>query len=104
MKKSSISIALLLALSLTACVDDGEDGLQGIDGADGVSGTDGADGVSSFVTRTDVVTSNANIAYAAYADSLISARTLRNVIATFVAAPTEANFSSAKQVLPTMQN
>jgi putative iron-regulated protein len=94
MKKSSISLALLLALSLTACVDDGEDGVQGINGADGASGTDG---VSTFVTRADVVTSNANIAYAAYADSLISAQTMRDVLATFIADPSAANLTSAKQ-------
>jgi putative iron-regulated protein len=97
MKKSSISLALLLAFSLTACVDDGDDGVQGIDGADGVSGTNGTDGVSSFVTRNNVITSNANIAYAAYADSLISAQTMRNVLTTFIITPSEANFSSAKQ-------
>jgi putative iron-regulated protein len=79
---------LLLAFSLTACVDDGDDGVQGIDGADGVS---------SFVTCNNVITSNANIAYAAYADSLISAQTMRNVLATFIITPSEANFSSAKQ-------
>jgi putative iron-regulated protein len=94
MKKSSISLALLLAFSLTACVDDGEDGAQGTDGA---SGTDGTDGVSVYVTRDDVVTSNANIAYAAYADSLISAQSMRDVLATFVAQPTETNFIAAKQ-------
>ena len=97
MKKSSISLALLLAFSLTACVDDGDDGTQGVDGSDGVSGTDGTDGVSNFVTRTDVITSNANIAYAAYADSLISVQTMRDTLATFIAQPTEASFSSAKQ-------
>lgn len=97
MKKSSISLAILLALSLTACVDDGEDGAQGVAGADGTAGTDGQDGVSTFVTRDDVVTSNANIAYAAYADSLISAQTMRDVLATFVAAPTDENFIAAKQ-------
>jgi putative iron-regulated protein len=97
MNKSSISLALLLALSLTACVDDGDDGTQGVDGTDGVSGTNGIDGVSNFVTRTDVITSNANIAYAAYADSLISVQTMRDTLATFIAQPTEANFSSAKK-------
>jgi putative iron-regulated protein len=97
MKKSSITLALLLAFSLTACVDDGDDGMKGIDGADGVSGTNGTNGASNFVTRTDVITSNANIAYAAYADSLISVQTMRDTLATFIAQPTEASFSSAKQ-------
>ena len=97
MKKSSISLALLLALSLSACVDDGEDGVQGVNGTNGDSGTDGTNGVSRFVTRTDVITSNANIAYAAYADSLISAQTMRDALAIFIATPSEVNLSSAKQ-------
>jgi putative iron-regulated protein len=94
MTKSAISLALLLAFSLSACIDDGDDGVQGVDGTDGISGTDG---VSRFVTRIDVITSNANIAYAAYADSLISAKTMRGVLATFISDPSEANLSSAKQ-------
>ncbi|MEO9944172.1 MAG: imelysin family protein [Paraglaciecola sp.] len=94
MNKTSISIALVLALSLTACIDDGEDGQQG---ADGAAGADGTDGVSVYVTRDDVVTSNANIAYAAYADSLISAQSMRDVLEAFVAEPTESNFTAAKQ-------
>ena len=97
MKISSISLALLLASSLSACIDDGEDGVQGVNGADGVSGTDGTNGVSTFVTRNDVVTSNANIAYAVYADSLISAQTMRDLLTTFIAAPSEANLINAKQ-------
>ena len=100
MKKSSIALALLLALSLTACVDDGEDGAAGTAGASGTAGTDGTngtDGVSVLVSRDNVVTSNANIAYAAYADSLISAHTMRTVLATFVAQPTATNFTHAKQ-------
>ena len=97
MNKSSISLALLLAFSLSACVDDGDDGVQGLDGTDGASGTAGTNGVSSFVTRTDVITSNANIAYAAYADSLFSVQTMRDVLVTFIANPTESNFASAKK-------
>lgn len=97
MKISSISLALLLASSLSACVDDGEDGVQGVNGADGVSGTNGTNGVSTFVTRNDVVTSNANIAYAVYADSLISAQTMRDLLTTFIAAPSETNLINAKQ-------
>ena len=97
MNKTPITLALLMAFSLTACVDDGDDGLQGVAGTDGISGTNGTNGTSSFVTRADVVTSNANIAYAAYADSLISVQTMRKVLTTFIATPSEANLSSAKQ-------
>lgn len=96
MKKSSIASAVLLSLLLGACADDGEDGQPGIAGQDGAAGADGQNGVSVFVTRNDVVTTNANIAYAAYADSLISAQTLRNVLQDFVSNPTDANFAAAK--------
>jgi putative iron-regulated protein len=91
-----VSAALLVACTLTACVDDGEDGQQGIDGADGIQGIDGTNGVSTFVTRDDVLKTNANIAYAAYSDSLIAAQDLRTAITTFIATPTEANMKAAK--------
>ncbi|ALO33749.1 metalloproteinase [Colwellia sp. MT41] len=91
---SKISAALIVALSLTACVEDGDDGIAGVIGADGMAGKNG---VSTFVTRTDVIKTNANIAYAAYADSLISATTLKTVLETFVAEPTEVTFALAKK-------
>ena len=83
-----VSVSLLLACSLTACVDDGEPGITGVDGTDGVS---------TFVTRDDVLKTNANIAYAAYADSLISAKALETAIAEFVANPTIDNMTDAKE-------
>jgi len=89
-----ITTAILLASALTACVDDGDDGAQGIAGTDGA---DGASGVSTYVTREDVVTTNANIAYAAYSDSLFAAIALRDSLATFVTAPTTENFVAAKE-------
>ncbi len=70
---------MLVAGSLTACVDDGKDGAQGAVGEQGVAGTPGSDGTSNYVTRTDVLNTNANIAYAAYSDSLIAAISLRNL-------------------------
>jgi len=90
---SKIAVALMLAGSLTACVDDGEDGAQGADGAPGVDGTNG---VSTYVTRDDVITTNANIAYAAYSDSLITAKELRSALAELVASPSEASMQAAK--------
>lgn len=41
MKKNilSLSISVILALGLTACVDDGDDGISGVDGVDGADGT-----------------------------------------------------------------
>ncbi len=92
-----VSVALLVACSLTACVDDGDDGQTGAAGIAGVDGTNGTDGVSTFVTRDDVITTNANIAYAAYSDSLISAYELKSAITTFIATPTASNMQAAKQ-------
>jgi putative iron-regulated protein len=91
---SKISAALVVALSLTACVDDGDDGATG---AAGAAGTNGTNGSSVFVTRDDVVKTNANIAYAVYSDALISATELKMVLEQFVAEPTEANFALAKK-------
>lgn len=91
---SKISASFLVAVSLTACVEDGD---NGIDGAAGAAGVDGTNGVSTFVTRDDVIKTNANIAYAVYSDSLISAVELKTVLETFVANPTEANFALAKK-------
>jgi putative iron-regulated protein len=92
-----ITTAILLASALTACVDDGDDGTQGVAGTDGAAGAAGTSGVSVFVTREDVVTTNANIAYAVYSDSLFAAITLRDSLATFVATPTADNFVAAKE-------
>lgn len=86
------AIPAALAFSLSAC--NGDDGATGPTGADGSNGTDG---VSSFVTRNDVVTTNANIAYAAYSDSLVTAMQLRSALQSLVSMPTEANFTAAKQ-------
>ena len=91
---SKVSAALLVALSLTACVEDGDDGVAGVAGANGVAGTSG---VSTFVTRDDVIKTNANIAYAAYSDALISAQDLKVALELFTATPTQANFDLAKK-------
>jgi len=92
---SKISAALIVAFSLTAC--DGDNGAAGSDGAAGAVGVDGKNGVSTFVTRDDVIKTNANIAYAAYSDALISATELKVVLESFVADPSTANFALAKQ-------
>ncbi|MFT5760035.1 MAG: putative iron-regulated protein [Alteromonadaceae bacterium] len=96
---SKITAALIVACTLTACggADDGDDGAQGIAGTNGVQGEKGINGVSSFVTRDDVLKTNANIAYAAYSDSLISAISLRDSINIFVSSPTQMNLDAAKQ-------
>mgnify|MGYP001942281520 FL=1 len=94
---SKISAAMIVALSLTACVEDGDDGASGVAGSNGAAGVAGNSGVSTFVTREDVIKTNANIAYAAYSDSLISAQDLKVALEKFVADPTDTNFSLAKK-------
>ena len=85
---------MIVAFSLTACVEDGDDGVAG---AAGTAGLAGNSGVSTFVTRDDVIKTNANIAYAAYSDSLISAYDLKVALEAFVAAPDAITFAAAKQ-------
>jgi putative iron-regulated protein len=94
---SKITAAIIVATSLTACVDDGDDGVDGAAGIAGIAGVDGQNGVSSFVTRDDVIKTNANIAYAAYSDSVISAQDLKMSIEMLVANPSAETFASAKQ-------
>jgi len=48
-------------------------------------------------TRAAVLKTNADIAYAAYSDSLISAKALKKALVAFVAAPTDKSFADAKQ-------
>lgn len=98
MKATKISLAaaaVVLGLGLAGC--DGDDGATGPAGPAGQNGTNGTNGTTNFVTRQDVITTNANIAYAAYADSLITAQNLKTALETFVAAPTAANFEMAKK-------
>lgn len=96
-KTTKLAVALLAALTLGACVDDGDDGSTGPAGPAGSAGTPGVDGVSVFVTRDDVITTNANMAYASYSDSLISAVEMRDALTRFVAAPSAETMAAAKQ-------
>ncbi|MCH2056075.1 MAG: metalloproteinase [Thalassotalea sp.] len=96
---TKIAAVMLAAATLTACIDDGDDGAAGAPGAQGPAGqngTDGTDGVSTFVTRTDVIKTNANIAYAAYADSLITAQSLKTALTSLVNSPSDATLDAAK--------
>lgn len=97
---SKITAAIIVATSLTACMDDGDDGVDGaagVAGAAGAAGADGQNGVSNFVTRDDVIKTNANIAYAAYSDSVISAQALKSSVQALVANPSAETFANAKQ-------
>ena len=93
-KLANLGLSSLCVAVLAACSgDDGKNGVNGVDGAAGVAGTDG---VSTFVTERDVVITNAQHAYAVYADSLIAAKEMQMVINEFVANPTDSNFMAAK--------
>ena len=91
----NIALSLIAAAVLAGC--GGDDGKDGVAGAQGVAGQDGANGTSVFVTTQDVINTNAQHAYAVYADSLIAAKALKEQLAIFVANPTDANFTLAKQ-------
>ncbi|MEM0909443.1 MAG: imelysin family protein [Pseudomonadota bacterium] len=93
MKKITITLAVGAALALGGCFDDGDDGAPG---PAGPAGTDGVNGVSAFVTVDDVVTTNANIAYAMYSDSLFTVIEMKAALEDFVANPTEETFMAAK--------
>ncbi len=79
-----------LATTLTAC---GKDGKNGTAGANGVAG---AKGIPALVTVADVLKTNANIAFASYSDSLITATQLQTAVDAFVAAPDASNFQAVK--------
>ena len=99
MKQLTNTIAVIFVAALLAgCEgDDGDNGAAGATGPTGAVGAQGPVGQTQQVTRTDVVVTNANIAFAAYGDSLTSARSLRTTLQTFVTTPTAASFALAKQ-------
>ncbi|MEM7217441.1 MAG: imelysin family protein [Pseudomonadota bacterium] len=91
----------LLLLAFTAMLgacdgDDGDTGPAGPAGPAGAAGAQGPAGVPAAVTRDDVVRTNANIAYASYGDSLLTALELRDALAALVASPTEDTLAAAK--------
>ena len=94
----SFALSVVCAAILAGCGgDDGKNGTNGVDGANGTNGADGTNGVSVFVTTSDVVNTNAQHAYAVYSDSLIAAKALKEQLEVFVAAPTDENFTRAKE-------
>ena len=76
MKKiKNLALTLICTAVLAACSgDDGKDGAAGLQGEQGVAGQDG---VSNFVTVNDVIKTNAQHAYAVYADSLLAAKEMQ---------------------------
>ena len=97
-------LPLLAALALAAC--DGDDGNtgpagpagpQGGAGDAGPQGDTGPAGPGAAVTRTDVLRTNANIAYASYGDSLLRAIDLRAAAKAFTERPTADTLRMAKE-------
>ncbi len=84
----NFALSLACISVLAACGGDGKDGEQG---------AAGQNGVSVLVTSNDVVVTNSQHAYAVYADSLLAAKALKEQLAIFVAAPSEENFTKAKE-------
>ncbi|WP_045860777.1 imelysin family protein [Teredinibacter purpureus] len=92
-----IALAASLSFGLLACGgDDGKDGVAGTNGVNGVDGNDGANGIPSLVTTADVVRTNANIAYASYSDSFITAVALQQKLEALVDAPSAETLMDAK--------
>lgn len=71
--------------------------LAGCSGKDGKDGKDGSDGVAKLVTVDDVVRSNANMAYAAYSDALLTALELQKSVSRLISTPNDAHFLAAKK-------
>ncbi|MEO0424360.1 MAG: imelysin family protein [Pseudomonadota bacterium] len=90
-----LALAVPFAFFLVAC--EGDDGVAGPAGAQGPAGPAGDDGVATFVTRDDVVKTNANIAFKAYGDSYLLALDLRDALQALVDNPTEETFATAKE-------
>lgn len=89
-------------LALGGCEgDDGAAGPQGPAGPAGPTGGQGDQGepgvTPKTVGRADVLRTNANIAYASYGDSLLTALGLRISLRQLVASPTEGNLEAAKR-------
>ena len=98
MRKVMLGAIFAVLAALAGCEgDDGAIGPAGPAGATGAAGPQGPAGVPSAVTRDDVVTTNANIAYASYSDSWLLAIELKAAVDALVADPTQANFDAAKE-------
>lgn len=95
LKRKLLALCIVGTFALAGC-DDGTNGSDGATGTDGAPGTNGSDGISQFVTRDDVLKTNANIAYASYGDSLITAVSLRNSLQAFVDAPSQDTLNDVK--------
>lgn len=94
-KRRLLPLTALGFLALFAGCE-GDDGATGPAGSAGPAGPTGDSGVPNSATRADVVRTNANIAYASYADSYLMALDMRNALQSLVDDPTDANLAAAK--------
>ena len=94
MRNRIIGLAVVICLGLAGC--EGDDGATGAAGATGATGPAGPSGTPLAVTRDDAIKTNANIAYAVYSDSYLTAIEMRTALQALVDAPSQANFDAAK--------
>jgi putative iron-regulated protein len=89
--KLKVLTAAILAATLIGCSDDDDD--------DPIVDPDNGNGSASVINLDNVqkvLNTNADIALAAYEDSVDTAKTLQTAIATFAGEPTQANLDAAK--------
>jgi len=93
MRLANFIVLLVTVAGLSACGDNN----SGSDGKSGTGRDNGNGGVpASLAIVENVVLTNANMAYAAYSDSLVSAVEMRGKLQALVSAPSEGSLHSAK--------
>lgn len=95
MKYKALSAAIITASLLTACGSDSDDKKKNSQNADDTSTVQFLD--SDLVNIRKVLNTNADIAYAAYSDSVETAKALKTALATLKATPTQANLDAARK-------
>ena len=91
MKMKTLSALIAASITITACGSSG--------GNDNAAATSSASNQTSTIVVADiqkVLETNADIALAAYTDSVDTAIALQTALATFKAEPTQANLDAAK--------
>ena len=92
---SSMGLVFLSGALLTGCA--GDDGANGANGADAPTLSEVTAAVTKLADARKVLETNADIALAAYSDSVDTAIALKTAIATFEGDRTQANFNAAKE-------
>ncbi|ASP40685.1 peptidase, imelysin family protein [Bacterioplanes sanyensis] len=92
MNKLKLAAAISAALLMAACGSDDNDSKDPVVDP----GTDSSGSSLNLENVQKALKTNADIAYAAYSDSVITAQALKAAIAAFKAEPTQANLDAAK--------